>query len=262
MSRAAVPIIRLRDSDSVGEFVGQKIATSIKQAGSNPLVLGFPSGRTPKPTIRALAQIASEEMLDLSQVHIVLMDDYVWQDAAGKFRNVPLSEHFSCRKFAHDELLGLVNLGLEKSKQIKVTNLHAPDATNPLAYENLIDSLGGIDIFILASGSSDGHVAFNGPGAARQSLTSVMQLAEETRKDNLLTFPDFKSIEEVPRFGVSVGISTIADKSRIAIMILTSKEKREAFQTISSARKYDPAWPATVVAECQEGMIVVDELAG
>ena len=262
MSGASVPIIKLRDSDSVGEFVGQRIATAIKQSGSNRLVLGFPSGRTPRPTIKALAQIARREMLDLSQVHILLMDDYVWQEPEGNFKNVSLAEHFSCRKFAHEELLALINAGLEKPRQINLANLHAPDAADPMAYENLIDSLGGIDIFILASGSSDGHVAFNGPGAARQSLTSVMELAEKTRNDNLLTFPDFKSIEEVPRFGVSVGISTIADKSRLAIMILTSKEKREAFQTISSARKYDPSWPATVVVECREGMIVVDELAG
>jgi glucosamine-6-phosphate deaminase len=262
MSSTSIPIIRLKDSDSVGEFVAQKIATAIREAGSKPLVLGFPSGRTPRPTIRALAQIASIESLDLSQVHILLMDDYVWQEPNGRFKNVSLTEHFSCRKFAQDELLTLINAKLDKSKQIKLENLHAPDAANPMDYETLIDALGGIDIFILASGSSDGHVAFNGPGAARLSLTSVMALAEETRSDNLLTFPDFKSIEEVPRFGVSVGISTIADKSRLAIMILTSKEKREAFQTISSARKYDPAWPATVVVECREGMIVVDELAG
>ena len=262
MSGASVPIIKLRDSDSVGEFVAQRIATAIRQAGSNHLVLGFPSGRTPRSTIRALAQIARKEMLDLSQVHILLMDDYVWQEPEGNFKNVSLAEHFSCRKFAHEELLALINAGLEKPRQINLVNLHAPDAADPMAYENLIDSLGGIDIFILASGSSDGHVAFNGPGAARQSLTSVMELAEKTRYDNLLTFPDFKSIEEVPRFGVSVGISTIADKSRLAIMILTSKEKREEFQIISSARKYDPSWPATVVVECREGMIVVDELAG
>jgi len=201
MSSTSIPIIRLKDSDSVGEFVAQKIATAIREAGSKPLVLGFPSGRTPRPTIRALAQIASIESLDLSQVHILLMDDYVWQEPNGRFKNVSLTEHFSCRKFAQDELLTLINAKLDKSKQIKLENLHAPDAANPMDYETLIDALGGIDIFILASGSSDGHVAFNGPGAARLSLTSVMALAEETRSE-------------------------------------------------------------TVVVECREGMIVVDELAG
>ena len=127
MSSTPVPIIKLKDSDSVGEFVGQKIATAIKQAGSNRLVLGFPSGRTPRSTIKALAQIAHKEMLDLSQVHILLMDDYVWQEPEGKFKNVSLSEHFSCRKFAHEELVTLINAGLEKPRQINLANLHAPD---------------------------------------------------------------------------------------------------------------------------------------
>lgn len=262
MSRPEVPIIKLKDASEVGEFVARKIAASIIQAGPKRIVLGFPSGRTPRPTIKSLAQIVRDEELDLSKVHILLMDDYVWESSSNGFENVGINEHFSCRKFARDEMLAVINEGLEKAKQIKPENLHAPDAANPGAYEILIDELGGIDIFILASGTSDGHVAFNGPGAARDSLTSVMKLAEKTRNDNLLTFPDFKSIEDVPRFGVSVGISTIADKSRLAIMILTSSEKKEAFRTISSATEYDPNWPATVVVECQEGLIVVDELAG
>lgn len=262
MSRPPVSIIKLQDASEVGEFVAEKIASAIIQAGSKQIVLGFPSGRTPRPTIKALAQIVREEKLDLSQVHILLMDDYVWENGTNGFENVGINEHFSCKKFARDEMLAVINGELEEDKQIKPENLHAPDASNPGAYEQLIDKLGGIDIFILASGTSDGHVAFNGPGAARDSLTSVMKLAEKTRNDNLLTFPDFKSIDEVPRFGVSVGISTIADKSKMAIMILTSSEKREAFRTISSATKYDPNWPATVVVECREGLIVVDELAG
>jgi len=91
VSSALVPIIKLRDSDSVGEFVSQRIATAIKKSGSNRLVLGFPSGRTPRPTIKALAQIARREMLDLSQVHILLMDDYVWQEPEGNFKNVSLA---------------------------------------------------------------------------------------------------------------------------------------------------------------------------
>ena len=262
MSSASVPTIRLANAVEVGNFVARKIASAIAESDSNPVVLGFPSGRTPRPTIAALALIASEENLDLSRVHILLMDDYVWEISPGKFENVAETEHFSCRKFAKDELLTVINSGLEDSKRIRESNLHAPDAANPLAYENLINELGGIDIFILASGTSDGHVAFNGPGASRNSLTSVMKLAEKTRTDNLLTFPEFKSIDEVPSFGVSVGISTIADKSRLAIMILTSAEKQEAFRTINAATKYDPNWPATVVVECQEGLIVVDELAG
>jgi len=68
------------------------------------------------------------------------MDDYVWQEPEGNFKNVSLAEHFSCRKFAHEELLALINAGLEKPRQINLANLHAPDAADPMAYENLIDS--------------------------------------------------------------------------------------------------------------------------
>ena len=47
-----------------------------------------------------------------------------------------------------------------------------------------------------------------------------MPLAEETRRDNMQTFPDFRSLDDVPRFGVTVGIDTIARHSRQAVMIV------------------------------------------
>ncbi len=42
------------------------------------------------------------------------------------------------------------------------------DPADPAAYDRRIAAAGGIDLFLLASGASDGHVAFNPPGSARR----------------------------------------------------------------------------------------------
>ena len=75
-------------------------------------------------------------------------------------------------------------------------------------------------MFILASGASDGHIAFNPSGSDRTSRSRIVPLAEATRLDNMATFPDFTAIDEVPLFGVTVGIDTIAGESKAATMIV------------------------------------------
>lgn len=135
-----------------------------------------------------------------------------------------------------------------------------PDPKDPRAYDARIADAGGVDFFFLASGATDGHVAFNPPGTPRDSRTRIVALSEETRRDNLETFPDFGSIENVPRHGVSVGIDTIA-RAREVLMVVWGESKRETLRRIRAAMRYDPSWPATVIHECQNAEIVCDEEA-
>src|SRR5207237_3790602 len=102
-----------------------------------------------------------------------------------------------------------------------------PDPQDPSAYDERIAAAGGIDLFLLASGASDGHVAFLPPGSPRDGGTSVVELAETTRTDNLATFPRFAALDEVPLHGVSVGLATIAG-ARAARLVLHGPGKREA----------------------------------
>ena len=49
-------------------------------------------------------------------------------------------------------------------------------------------------------------LAFVPPGSPLDGGPSVVTLAEQTRRNNMATFPDFHALDEVPRFGVSVGL--------------------------------------------------------
>ncbi|MDA2962680.1 MAG: 6-phosphogluconolactonase [Actinomycetota bacterium] len=253
----------LESDEEVGRFVAQLIINGLfkAQAEKRNFVLGCPSGRTPRSTLKALGAQVRERSLDLSNLIVVMMDEYVTEVEPDCFENVKIDAHFSCRKWAELELREALNSGLPIHKQIHPENVRCPDGAAPYKFESWIDQLGGIDLFILASGASDGHVAFNGPGEPRSSLTRIVRLAEKTRIDNLQTFPNFKDISEVPRFGASVGISTIADKSKSSIIILLGAAKRKAFEVISQAKSYDPNWPATIISECPNAILVADQAA-
>ena len=135
-----------------------------------------------------------------------------------------------------------------------------PDPHDPAAYDARIADAGGIDFFLLASGASDGHVAFNPPGSPRTSRTRIVELSEETRRDNLQTFPTFGSLDQVPHHGVGVGIATIAS-AKEAAMVVWGAGKRQTLARMLRASRYEPDWPATIIHECANREIVCDEEA-
>lgn len=224
------------------------------------MVLGCPSGRSPRSTYGALARLAAESGCDLSGLHLVMMDEFVVARGA-RWARCSADAHFSCARFGELEIRQVFNALLPTSHRLPAENLHVPDPEDPEAYENLIDRLGGIDVFLLASGASDGHVAFNPPGTLVDARTRVVRLAEATRQDNLGTFPAFTDLAEVPQWGVSVGPGTIARASRSAVMILCGPAKAQAFGRITNASGYEADWPATVVNVCSDGLILADRAA-
>ncbi|NUS57472.1 MAG: hypothetical protein HOV66_21840 [Streptomycetaceae bacterium] len=249
----------------LGRALAEEIADGIAKAAAagHRYVLGCPGGRSPKPVYDALAALAAERGLDLRHVVIAMMDEYVLpvgDGSSGAFVDVDHTAHNSCHRFAADEIVGPLNAAAGEGRGIPAASVWFPDPADPAAYEaRLAES--GIDLFILASGASDGHIAFNPPGAAADSISRVVALADTTREDNLGTFPDFASIDEVPRHGVTVGVATIVRHSRRAVMVVHGAHKREAVRRLAAAGGYDPAWPATLVVECREPDLYVDAAA-
>lgn len=221
--------MKLTTFDALDEL-GAYVAALLPSAG----VIGCPAGRTPVPVYAAMRS------RETSGLTVVMMDEYVTDD----FTWVPEDAPHSCRGFAREH--------------IPVATQHTPDPQDVDAYEALIESLGGIDLFILAMGATDGHVAFNPPGSAADSRTRVITLAEETREDNMKTFPSFGSIDEVPHYGVSVGLGTIARHSKRVVMVAHGASKRDAVARTLDLGKFDESWPASIIYECANVDFVVD----
>jgi glucosamine-6-phosphate deaminase len=206
------------------EELGRTLAAEVVAAA--PALLGCPGGRSLLTTYRALPPLPGTTA--------VLMDEYVPVP--------PTSAHYSCRGFAEREL--------------RTRHVWVPDPDDPEAYDEQIDAAGGVDVFLLASGASDGHVAMLGPGAPREGRTSIVDLAETTRRDNLATFPAFASLDEVPSRGVSVGLATIA-KARALRLVVHGPDKRAAADRLLSLERYDPAWPVSIVHEHDDAEILL-----
>jgi glucosamine-6-phosphate deaminase len=252
------PIV-LPDRDAVAETVTDLVLDRLATS-DGAFLLGCPGGRTVAPTYRALARRA-DEGADLSRLVVVMMDEYVVHDDAGIPRTVDPGLSYSCRGFARREILQPIADACGRAGTRAPTEVWVPDPSAPERYDAAIAAAGGIDLFLLASGDSDGHIAFNQPGTPRESRSHVTELGEATRRDNMSTFPELTRLEMVPTHGVTVGIDTIAASSREVVMILSGEHKREAFRRITAAQAYEPDWPATIAVECKSPLLVADRAA-
>jgi glucosamine-6-phosphate deaminase len=224
------------------EELGSALAGEIVaryEASDGGFLLGCPGGRSLRTTYRALAARRPE----LERLVVVMMDEYL---------GAPATAHYSVRRFADEQLAG--PLGLEPEQ------VWLPDPDDPQAYDERIAAAGGIDLFLLASGASDGHVAFVPPGSPREGRTAVLAIADSTRRDNLVTFPEFAGLHVVPTHGVSVGLGTIAG-ARSLRLVLHGADKRAAAGRLLALEDFDASWPASIVHTHPDAEIWLDGAA-
>jgi glucosamine-6-phosphate deaminase len=168
------------------------------------LVLGLPTGETPRGLYRELVRLHREEALDFSHVVTFNLDEYL-----GLSPEHPQSFHAFMRR----ELFDHVN--------VRPGNVHVPDgsmsdrfAERCDAYEAAIRAAGGIDLMVVGIGR-EGHVGFNEPTSSFASRTRVKTLTGETIAHNRGLFAPG---EEVPECAVTMGIGTILDARRILLL--------------------------------------------
>ena len=77
-----------------------------------------------------------------------------------------------------------------------------------------VDELVLIDWQLLGVGRN-GHIGFNEPGSPFDSRTRRIELAQSTREANARFF---ESIDEVPRYAVTMGVGTILEAQRLRVL--------------------------------------------
>jgi glucosamine-6-phosphate deaminase len=244
--------------DAIGEYLAPRLLDRIEIAVTQGrrFLLGCPTGRTPRPIYAALGRELAKRKQDISHLVLVMMDEYLVEHG-NRLAYAPADQPWSCHHFVRAEIAAPLNAGIHANPRLREESVWFPDPRDPFEYDTRITDAGGIDFFILASGASDGHVAFNPPGSERNTRTRIVELSESTRRDNLTTFPAFGSIDSVPGHGVTVGIDTII-AAKEAAMIVWGAGKRLTLARIQQAKRYEPEWPATVIHECGAPEILSD----
>lgn len=174
-------------------------------------VLGLATGSTPLGTYRQLVEWYRKDDIDFSKVTTFNLDEYV-----GLRPDDPQSYY----SYMRQNLFDLTNL--------RPGSCHVPDgcavdlAAACRDYDAAISEAGGIDLQLLGIGSN-GHIAFNEPGAAFEKDTHIVSLRESTIAANSRFFPDGC----VPRQAITMGIRLIMQARKI-LLIADGPGKRNA----------------------------------
>lgn len=255
-------LVQVPTPREVGEEAARLIYSAIHsaQGKASLCVIGCPGGRSPITTYQALARMIGEAQLPLDHVVIAMMDEYLVGDTATDVKNADPHMHYSCKGFAEKHIVHVLNDSAPQGRGISPDHLWVPNCDKPHEYERQLREH-GVDVFLLAVGASDGHVAFNPAGTPLSAETRVTPLARLTREDNMHTFPEFVSLEDVPSFGVSVGPATIKDVSKKAVLVVHGAHKATALKRLMQVDRYDPSWPASIIWECRNPVVIADDAA-
>ena len=210
-----LPTVVVIDHGDLAMLLAHRIVEAIEQetARKGHCVLGLATGSTPIGIYRELIRRYQIGEVDFSKVITFNLDEY--------YPMAPDSIH-SYRRYMMENLFSHIN--------IDPANIHIPDgslnredlAAHCDSYEEAIQAAGGIDFQILGVGRS-GHIGFNEPGSSPTSRTGLITLDTVTRRD---AAADFFGEANVPVEAITMGIATILDSRRIAL-VATGEHKSE-----------------------------------
>jgi glucosamine-6-phosphate deaminase len=179
----------LKSYDELSSTAADIVEKQLKKQPLSKLVL--PTGSTPLGMYKELIK----RELDWSHTITFNLDEYLMNP------DHPYSYHSYMRKNFFDKT------------NIYPDNYHFPFRPT-LVFEDKINYFGAIDLCILGIGGN-GHIAFNEPGSSFKSRTRVVDLTEQTIKDNSKYFD---SIDDVPKQAITMGLGTIMESKKIVLM--------------------------------------------
>jgi len=220
-------MIITENDEEMGKKAAKIIADQIKKKPN--CVIGLPTGSTPINMYKELIRMHKEEGLDFSKVVTFNLDEY-----------------YPIKKTDTQSYNYYMNFWFFKHVNVDPKNINIPngeineDAIEDfcLKYEETIKNLGGIDIQILGIGSYSGfsghdelvggHIGFNEAGSGPNTRTRKVKLSSKTRLDNSRFF---KSLTDVPKYSITMGIGTIFGAKKI-ILLASGEHKADIMKAV------------------------------
>lgn len=205
-------------------------------------VLGLATGSSPLGTYENLVKMCDSGDVDFSKVTSVNLDEYAGLSG---------DNDQSYRYFMDTNLFSKINIDCKKTY---VPNGCAVDlAKEGERYDELISSLGGVDLQLLGIGL-DGHIGFNEPDDAFTKETHLVTLDPSTIEANARFFA---SKEDVPTQAITMGMMSIMQAKKI-LLIANGKSKKDILQK-SLYGPITPYVPASILQLHKDLTVIYSE---
>jgi glucosamine-6-phosphate deaminase len=223
--------------DAANTAAADLLAEWLTNSGTRNVMVA--AGNTPLELYRRVA----ERGLKLSHLNIFALDEYV---------GVPLDEPRNCAN--------LLRRSVADAWDIPANQFHAVSSIEREALESVreheqrIVTEGGLDVIVLGLGQN-GHLGFNEPGSAEDSVARVLDLDPISVEANQKWFRDVYA----PAKGATVGLKTILAARRVLLMAYGAHKAVAVKAMIEGPRS--PQCPASLLQGHQAAAIFLDHAA-
>ena len=188
----------VKDSiDNINEYVAMRVIELVKEKPD--AAIAFCAGKTFEGVFDKL----SKSDADFSKVRALLVCDY---------SGLPGDDGRRCINILDKELFS----------KLGISEVYAPDENEPESFDDVIKSVGGLDLVLLGIGLN-GHIGFNEPATPYLSYTHTAKLTDSTKRMKSELFGGF---DNVPDYGVTMGLKTICDAKNV-ILTAFGEEKAQ-----------------------------------
>lgn len=215
-----------------------------KLAEKPDLVLGLPTGQTPRGLYRELIRHHRAGQADFSRVKTFNIDEYC---------GLAATDPGSFRRFMREEFFDHINVPAENIHFPRAVPADAVEASR--SYEEIVAAAGGIDVMILGVGI-DGHLGFNMPGSPLDSRTRLVRINAATRAENAAFFPPGV---DVPLHAVTMGLGTIMDSR--CCLLLAFGQRKTAILARAVQGPVTVGLPASLLQHHPDTVVFLDQAA-
>lgn len=188
----------------------------------------FPTGATPGPLYRRMADAVARGAWRWPDVRLVTLDEYLGADPA---------DPRSLQGWLDAHLLRPTGFAPER---LLAFDPQAPDPDAEAArVEALVRAAGGLDLLVLGLGRN-GHLGFNEPGSPLDGPSHVVTLTADSIDANAA---HWGGADLVPRRALTLGLGTFA--SARAVLVLVTGPTKAAILARALDGPVDPAVPAS-----------------
>eukprot|EP00898_Chlorokybus_atmophyticus_P004672 jgi/Chlat1/5205/Chrsp33S00394 len=237
------------DAEHAAHAASAIIADILNRTKNSPsgCSLGLATGNSPIHVYDELVRLHKYGAVSFSHARTFNLDEYY---------PIPHSSPQSYHSFMRAHLFERVDLDPARA--------HVPDGEVGAKevdeycreYERkVVEVGGGVDVQILGIGRT-GHVGFNEPGSARDSVTRLVRLDKVTRVD---AASDFFGEANVPKHAITMGMGTIMRAKKI--ILLAFGENKAAIIKRALEGPVTPDIPASFLQTHPDVTVLLDDAA-
>ena len=234
-------VIVTKNTEELAEQALQVMLDVVKNKPN--AVIGLATGSSPVGLYKKMIEDCKNNGTSYANIKSVNLDEYV---------GLGIESDQSYVYFMNDNLFKGIDI---KQENTNLPNGKAADMAKECErYTALLNSMPQ-DIQLLGIGAN-GHIGFNEPNTPFNSTTHIVELEEDTRRDNARFFA---SLDEVPTHAITMGISNIMNAKKILVVANGANKAKAVYQMIKG--EVSENCPASILQKHNDVVVVVDEAA-